>query len=409
VAVICILGHSSGFGQTGNSLLYEISGNGLTKPSYVYGTFHLLCPQDLSIGNVTREKLLSTEQLVLELDFDDPEMPVQMGQGIMLKEGSSIKDYLSNEEYAELDAFLQKTVNSSADPLAQIKPAFISSLLYPIFLECQPVSLEQALVQMAQSKGNEILGLESVDDQIAIFDQIPYEEQASMLMDQIRDFDNQKKEMDEFVEQYKSRDMDGLYNTAKVGFEEYPGEFDKIILDSRNQNWIPKMENMMKAKSTFFGVGAAHLGGEEGVLQLLSEKGYVVTKVLDKEPGKDNGSVSIVKKWRVEASTVDGIVEEILNNVKEKDPAQAKAMAEQKIQIANMVRDTVVEYLEDGTYQLMIPGVGMTLGKWTLDGDELKETNDKGENTTKQLIKLTNDELHLIRENGEERKYVRVK
>ena len=79
----------------GNSLLWKISGNGLEESSYVYGTFHLLCPNDLDLSKKVTDALDRSEQLVLELDFDDPTLMQTLQQNMMMPDGQTAEDYLN--------------------------------------------------------------------------------------------------------------------------------------------------------------------------------------------------------------------------------------------------------------------------------------------------------------------------
>ncbi|MFB0907938.1 MAG: TraB/GumN family protein [Spirosomataceae bacterium] len=269
---------STAFAQQDKGLLYEISGNELTKPSYVFGTFHIMCAEDYLMSEIIKQKFTATEQVVLELDMDDPQMMVQMQQQMFMKDGKSLKDLLSKEDYDEVDNYFTDSLKIPFQMLDKVKPFALTSMLYPKILGCPIQSFEMDFVKLGKAEKKEILGLETVTDQMGVFDAIPYQKQAEDLVGAIEDMDDSKAEFDKLVATYKTEDIDAI---AKIIAEEDNGyaEYTDILLNNRNQNWIAKISDFAKKKSTFFAVGAGHLGGKEGVVNLLREAGYTVKAV----------------------------------------------------------------------------------------------------------------------------------
>lgn len=275
-ALLCTI--STAFAQQDKGLLYEISGNELTKPSYVFGTFHIMCAADYEMSEVTKEKFGKTEQVVMELDMDDPQMMMQMQQQMFMKDGKSLKDLLTKETYDNVDRYFTDSLKMPFQMMDKVKPFALTSMLYPKILNCPIQSFEMDFVKLGQAEKKEILGLETVADQMGVFDAIPYKKQADDLVEAIADMDNSKAEFDKLVGVYKTQDIDAL---AKMVAEEENGyaEYTDVLLNNRNENWIGKMTDFAKAKPTFFAVGAGHLGGEKGVVNLLRKAGYTVTAV----------------------------------------------------------------------------------------------------------------------------------
>jgi uncharacterized protein YbaP (TraB family) len=96
-------------------------------------------------------------------------------------------------------------------------------------------------------------------------------------MNIVNDFDTQRKEFTRMSIIYKSQDLDALYQLMVESPEMMDSQ--ELLLDRRNRNWIPIMEPAMKKASTFFAVGAGHLGGSQGVLELLRKQGYKVKAI----------------------------------------------------------------------------------------------------------------------------------
>jgi len=260
------------------SLLWKISGNGIKEASYLYGTIHITC--DATLPQKAIKALEATNQLYLELDMDDPKLQQSMMQGMMMIDGKTMSSLASDEDFKIVDAFLQKQLGYSAKMLNSIKPFMVSAMLYPKMINCEMQSVEQKLMDVTKEQKEEIFGLESVEDQLKVFDAIPYEVQMNELIKTAKnDLEKDKKEMDLFMNIYKSEDISAMYNATQDSENEITSKFEEILLSDRNKKWIPIIEKVAKEKPTFFGVGAGHLGGELGVIQLLRKKGYKVEAV----------------------------------------------------------------------------------------------------------------------------------
>ncbi|WP_247237683.1 TraB/GumN family protein [Telluribacter sp. SYSU D00476] len=260
------------------SLLWEISGKGLTKPSYLYGTIHLICPGDFILEEVLKERLQKAEQLTLELDMDDPGMMMSMAQLMLMKDNKQLSTLLPQEDYLRLNQFFRDSVGMNITPFERAKPFVLMSLLFNRVLNCQPQSYEMTLVGLAKKQQIEVVGLETVAEQMAVFDTIPYQDQARMLVQMIDNLPKARTEFTQMVNLYKKQDVAGLHKMTLESDFDMQGQ-EETLLYGRNRRWIPLMANMMGQKSTFFAVGAAHLGGTEGVIALLRKQGYKVVPV----------------------------------------------------------------------------------------------------------------------------------
>lgn len=260
------------------SLLWKISGNGLKKPSYLFGTIHLTC--DSSLDANTLNALEATEQLYLELDMDDKSIQMQMMKLMMMKDGAKLSTLLSPEDFKILDEFMKKNLNMSVKLFDSFKPFMISSMLFPKMLDCKSQSVESELMKITKEQNEEIFGLEKAEDQMKVFDEISYQDQADELLKTVKDnLEKDKKEFQEMITIYQNKDIEGMLKMMSDSDNKITSENQDILLNDRNKNWIPIMIKTMKDKPTFFGVGAGHLAGEEGVIKLLRKKGYKVEAV----------------------------------------------------------------------------------------------------------------------------------
>jgi uncharacterized protein len=260
-----------------NALLWQITGKGLTNPSYLYGTIHMICPEDFSMSDTLKASFAKSEKIYLELDMDDPAMTMKTLQLAIMKD-KSLSDLMSREEYARLDKFMKDSIGMPLIVFNKMKPFTLMSVLYTKVLPCSKMeSYEQSFMSMAQQQKKEILGLEKLEDQFAVFDKIPDSTEAQMILQMINDFDGQRKEFAKMIEAYKMKDLDAL--SKMISASPDIAGFEDLLLVNRNKNWIPVMEKAMIAQSTFFAVGAGHLPGNDGVITLLKNAGYTVVPV----------------------------------------------------------------------------------------------------------------------------------
>lgn len=263
--------------QKENSLLWEISGNGLSKPSYLFGTIHMICKEDFFMPDVVKQKFESSQHVFLEMDMDDPKMQGKMMKLAMLPAGENLKK-LFGTDYPMVDSFFKAKAGMGIAVFNQFKPMMIMSLLYLKMLPCSETeSYETTFMAMAKQQQKDIKGLETIEDQMQVFDNIPDSVEAANILKMIKDFDAQVKQFADMVTVYKEQNIQKLY--AYVSSSPDLMEAQDDLLKKRNSNWIPVMEQTMKEGQSFFAVGAAHLGGTIGVLALLKKAGYKVKAV----------------------------------------------------------------------------------------------------------------------------------
>jgi uncharacterized protein YbaP (TraB family) len=265
--------------QTPKTLLWKISGNGLQSPSYLFGTIHMTC--DATLKPKVLEALDKTAQLCLELDMDDSQLQMEVLKHMYMKNNARLDSLLTPEEFKTLDSYLKKNLGMSAKMLNRVQPFFITSMLYPKLLSCKTQSVESALMQVSKSQNEEVIGLETAEEQMNAFNAIPYKDQAKDLfaMSQ-KNIEDDKAETDKLTKLYQDEDIDGLYKYMNDVDSKTYAKFEDDLLVKRNKNWQERIPKIIQSKPTFIGVGAAHLGGKNGVIQLLKNSGFKVEPVL---------------------------------------------------------------------------------------------------------------------------------
>ena len=280
-------------------LLYKISGNGLEKPSYIIGTHHLANVGFVNQINGVTEALTETDQVYGELVWDtmtniDSLKAVQ--NAMTLPAGKTIKDYLTPDEYKRLDAFMVAKMGTGlsnpmvASKMGNLTPmALVTQFQLLLFMtkhmgEFDPSStFDQYFQAQAKKNGLPCGGLETLQKQInVLYTGKPMSRQVEELMCFIDNENFNSQMMEDLTSAFYAQNLETLKQVMdrKLGgkCDSTPEEEDMLI-NNRNADWVAKMPGIMTSKPTFFAVGAAHLPGDKGVLQLLRNAGYTIEGV----------------------------------------------------------------------------------------------------------------------------------
>ncbi len=269
-----------------NTLLWKISGNGLEKPSYLFGTIHILCKEDAYLSQNLRTAIEKADRVYLELDMDNLFELLGAMSKMKMNDDTTLADLLSPEEYKIVKEYFE--TKSSLLPFSVLetyKPLLASSLLMESSMACEDnVAMEQLIMEEAKAKGKRIEGLETMAYQMSVFDSIPYKLQAQELLKSITAGDQESagdREFREMMKAYKEQDLEKL---GKMISKSSDGmmQYDDILLGNRNRNWVIKLKTLLADKSLVIAVGAGHLPGNNGVISLLRKEGYKVTPVENK-------------------------------------------------------------------------------------------------------------------------------
>lgn len=265
-----------------NTLLWEVSGKGLSQPSYLFGTFHLMCRNDIHFSENLKAAVLQSKEVYLELDLDDPSVLLGAMMLMNMNNGKKLPDLFSQQEYNRLENFFKDSLHLSLGLFQQMKPVFLESLLYPKMLPCKTTSgVEEELMKLAKQDKKEIQGLETMAFQASVFDSIPYDEQARELLKGIDSLAVYRKYFDTMITVYKTQQLkaiDEMFSKTEFGMSDNRD----ILLDNRNKNWVSQLKKIMEKKSVFVAVGAGHLVGEQGLIALLRKEGYKLRPVVNR-------------------------------------------------------------------------------------------------------------------------------
>ncbi|MBL0024534.1 MAG: TraB/GumN family protein [Saprospiraceae bacterium] len=275
-----------GYKPLEKALLWEISGPGINKPSYLYGTIHIIDSKDYFLPKGTMTAFDASQKVIFEIDMkemSDISKLMGMMNKIFMNDGKTLKDLVTEEDYKMIGDHFQK-IGLPIFMLERMKPMFLtvfaSGEMDPSGLKNGNMkSYEMEFMEMAKNTDKETGGLESIDFQIGLFDEIPYEAQAKMLVDAIKNSQNEgDDEFRKMTDMYLAQDIQAM--VSMIGEEgSSTAGFEDKLLTGRNKNWIPLIIEEAKKGQAFIAVGAGHLGGPDGVIHLMRKAGYKMNPV----------------------------------------------------------------------------------------------------------------------------------
>ena len=264
---------------TKSSLLWEIEGPSIQKGSYLFGTMHLV-EKDYFYFPKNLEKIVSkTDLLVMEIAGIPNEAEVL--KYITLEEGS-LFDFFTAEQTDSIFVWARSKMGMSEQlfrtSLSKMKPFVLVQLATQLQYLGKTESYEMKFQSIAENKKMAQKGLETIEFQMSLFDNLKKSEQAEMVMQEIRDSKKSDAQLKKIQQIYKRQNIDSLYMLIQEG-EDMLSLKQSDFLDKRNHTWIPKIIEMLHENKCFIAVGAGHLGGKDGIIRLLQKEGYTLTPV----------------------------------------------------------------------------------------------------------------------------------
>lgn len=283
------------YGSANAQLLYKISGNGLKSPSYIVGTYHLAPASFADEIKGMKEAFAAVEQVYGEVDMQDAQASqVAMMQAMMLPEGKYVGDMFTAEEMERINAYMRETMGMDfnnpmlREQLGRMRPSVLAMQLALLqFMKITPNFNPNDLIdnyfqREARKCGKGVGGFETTEFQLELlYGERTDEEEREELLRLVDDNEAMLQEMLDMTNAYFSFDINGIeavtmrsVETGDMSVEEFAE-----VITNRNHRWVEAMPEIMAAKPTLFVVGAGHLPGGEGVIELLRAEGYKVKAV----------------------------------------------------------------------------------------------------------------------------------
>lgn len=264
-----------------NALFWEVSGNGLSNPSYILATVKFIPGDKFSISSDVESKLRECEIFATETLMDHHARH-ELNKAAHLPHHESVKDYLSIEDFTRLEKIFNDQLGIGKlkfeTVYAQFKPVLLSTTITRLSLGDNVKYYEMELMQIAHKSNLIVMGLETAEREIAAMETFELKDQVEALIHTMNNYDEQIADYHALIDAYMKGD---LLKTLEYTLHPSEGNevFRKSFFDDRNAEFVPHMENLMKKGKTFFAIGAGHLADDKGVLHLLEEKGYTIEPV----------------------------------------------------------------------------------------------------------------------------------
>lgn len=262
-----------------HGLLWKIERAG-QAPSYVFGTIHSEDARVLSLPKPVQRVFDGSKTYVMEALLDESAL-LTMSSSMLFNDGRSLKDVLSASTYS-------KTVSAMSDfglPEAglQLMQPWAVAMTLSTPKPNTGMVLDLSLMQQAMAQGKQTAGLETVEEQVGIFAGLPMNEQVLLLEDALKQLSDIQQTFATLHELYLARDLAGLerLNAAQqaMGNQKLEQKLMLQLVEKRNQRMAARMEPYFNSGQAFIAIGALHLPGAAGVLNLLAQKGYRVSVV----------------------------------------------------------------------------------------------------------------------------------
>lgn len=268
-----------GWSQPPKALLWKISGQGLSRPSYVVGTVHSRDAR--AFGQVPQLLTIIEGQDAVagELDLTSATgASMELAMAMMLPEGKELADFFPQWKYERVQDAVQQELGPMAMMAGRIKPFFLMAMLSETAMrDDSAMVLDQYLEAKAREMGKQVLGIETAEEQMMAVNDLPLQEQANMLYELVEN-DLYRADMERMMDAYAAQDLDRLTRITALGG--LPDNFSARLLTDRNKVMAERVDSLMQGGRTFlFALGAAHLPGDHGLLDHLRRMGYMMEPV----------------------------------------------------------------------------------------------------------------------------------
>lgn len=265
-----------------HSLLWKISGNGLAEPSYLFGSMHTSDSRVKKMSDRAIPFFNESGGFAMELDPKEA-LDMSLFSKLMMGKNYSLKKMIPQAEYLLLDSVIRDQTGFSMGLLDNMAPVFIMTIFETAGMELSDSQsnedevLDLYLYDLAKEKQKPVIGIETADEQLSALNSLTYNEQADMLVHEVHEYERNRQGAAKMVQFYLEENLDSLANGNEEN--EMPQKFYKALVTDRNKRMANRIGDFIRKQSTFIAIGALHLPGEKGVIELLRKKGFLVEAV----------------------------------------------------------------------------------------------------------------------------------
>ncbi len=268
-------------GQAQNSPLWEISGNGLTKPSYIFGSLKFTHEKHFRIPAIVEEKIKSSKIFAIE-DQVDHHAQHELNSALHFPKGQTLASALKPAEYKEVLDFFMKEFNLNKQSFeakyGTMKPLALSIAMTRLSLGNKVKFYDIELLHIAIKNKLKPFSLEPIEREAEALNSYPLLNQTRSLLYSVEHFDEQKSDFEKLMVKFPFGTLDEIFEYAQHPTERNP-IFIEEFYSKRNAEWLPKIDKMVHDQPAFICIGVSHLNGDLGLLTLLKKEGYTLTSI----------------------------------------------------------------------------------------------------------------------------------
>lgn len=261
------------------NLLWEITSPETKEKSYLFGTIHLIEKEFFQFPDLLKEKINSSSYVLFETPYP---ITSNLKDLLTLPEDKNILEYFSEKEKEKILNWslsnLKMNQKEFLENYGKFKPFVLFQTITQLPFLDNSISYEQEIYKILKNSSKKIEGLETIEDQIEVLDKLPIELQKTQIITAIDSAVENQKIFLNIQKAYKAQNLqkieEWIENESKINLIK-----TNDILNSRNKKWIPKIITKIKKSSTFIAVGAGHLPGEEGLINLLKKQGFKLKSI----------------------------------------------------------------------------------------------------------------------------------
>jgi len=275
----------SGIAQTDkleNAVLWKITGNNLSEPSYIYGIINFMPEDKYDIPKTVKRKIKDCDIFATKIIYNNYARK-QFNKAIRIPDNGWINDYLTDDELNQLRLLLlldfEVKEHQYHDFYSRLQPIILVTSTTALYLDDNIILVEEELAKLAKRNRMDFVGLGTIEEEIDAFEQFPIEDQVEAAKYAVNNFDQHIEDYFKLVDYYVNEQ--NLYKvkdeTMKATNESQ--KFKKVYYDDRVEKWMPKVVGLIETSPTFFALGAPYLVGEASIIRRLRQEGFTVEPV----------------------------------------------------------------------------------------------------------------------------------
>lgn len=265
-----------------NAVLWEISGNGLSKPSYLFGIVNFLPQNEFTISGNVYHAIRECDLFVTKMPMTNASQK-EFTKAARIPDNGWINDYLTDDELNQLRLLmlldLEVTENDYHFTYSRLQPVILVTATTLLYLGDDVVFVEDELAKVAKKSRLKFSNLESVEEEIAAFEEFPIPDQVEALKYTVSHWDEHINDYNTLVKAYIEREDLKIIHDQVLKATNRSKPFQEVYYNARNKSWEGKIREIISNNSAFLAVGAAHFYGENGLIHLLQNEGYTLTPI----------------------------------------------------------------------------------------------------------------------------------